>query len=86
MSGGSNPKFSAMMFREIPEEKLATIGSGIDTLLTLGMVVSRFALSGLVVILPAQAISTIYLLLAVGLMGYTIKRTVKKNKAVIEVA
>lgn len=86
VSGASNPKFSAMMFREIPEEKLATIGSGIDTFLTLGMVVSRFALSGLVVILPAQAISAIYLLLAVGLMGYTIKRTVKKNKVVIEVA
>lgn len=85
-TGGVNPKFSAMIFREIPEEKLATIGSGIDTLLTLGMIVSRFALSGLVIILPAQVISALYLLLALGLMVYTIKSRVKKNQVVTKLA
>ena len=85
-TGGVNPKFSAMIYHEIPEEKLATIGSGIDTLLTLGMIVSRFALSGLVVILPAQVISALYLLLALGLMVYTIKSRVKKNQVVTKLA
>lgn len=85
-TGGVNPKFSAMIYHEIPEEKLATIGSGIDTLLTLGMIVSRFALSGLVVVLPAQVISALYLLLALGLMVYTIKSRVKKNQVVTKLA
>lgn len=85
-TGGVNPKFSAMIYHEIPEEKLATIGLGIDTLLTLGMIVSRFALSGLVVILPAQVISALYLLFALGLMVYTIKSRVKKNQVVTKLA
>ncbi|MGT2828895.1 MFS transporter [Streptococcus hillyeri] len=84
VSGGVNPKFSAMMYREIPEEKLATIGSGIDTLMTLGMIVSRFALSGMVLVLPAQVISSIYLLIALALMVYTIKKTFKQSEASVE--
>lgn len=84
ISGGLNPKFSAMIYREIPEEKLATIGSGIDTLFTLSMIISRLALAGMVAFLPAQMISGIYLLLAAGLMLYTIKSRVKKNQAVTE--
>ncbi|WP_162012480.1 MFS transporter [Streptococcus sp. S784/96/1] len=84
VSGGVNPKFSAMIYREIPEEKLATIGSGIDTLLTLGMIISRLALSDMVLILPAQLISSIYLLIALALMVYTIKKTFKQSEASVE--
>ncbi|MGT2742939.1 MFS transporter [Streptococcus plurextorum] len=84
VTGGVTPKFSAMMYREIPEEKLATVGSGIDTLLTVGMVVSKFVLSGMVVVLPAQVISIIYLLLTLLLLVYTIKEKVKKIKQLLK--
>ncbi|MBY5034881.1 MFS transporter [Streptococcus gallolyticus] len=75
--GGGNPKFAALMYRVIPEEKLATVGSGIDTVLTMGMVISKTVLSGLVLVLTAQQISLLYLLLSVGLLAYTIKNTAK---------
>lgn len=80
ISGGVNPKFGAMIMNEIPEEKLGTIGSGIDTLLTVGILVSKFALSGLVVVLSAQQISGIYLLLSILLFVYTLKGAKKVNQ------
>ncbi|KXT79215.1 MFS transporter [Streptococcus sp. DD13] len=81
VTGGATPKLSAMLFRELPEEKLASIGSAIDSFLTFGMVLSRVAFSALILWLPVQEISFIYLLLCLGLLGCTIISR-RKNQVV----
>lgn len=63
---------NALVVRSLPENRLATIGAGIDSFCTLGMVVSRWTLSVLVTVLSAETISMIFVLLSLALLGYTI--------------
>ncbi|HEL0628625.1 TPA: MFS transporter [Streptococcus equi subsp. zooepidemicus] len=70
--GVFNPKMNALVVRSLPENRLATIGAGIDSFCTLGMVVSRWTLSVLVTVLSAETISLIFVLLSLALLGYTI--------------
>lgn len=70
-----NPKMNAYVMRSLPEDKLATIGAGIDTFCTIGFVLSQLLLSGLVVILSAELISILFLVGAVFLFTLTLKNS-----------
>ncbi|MGT2911153.1 MFS transporter [Streptococcus cameli] len=77
-----NPKLQAYVVRSIPEERLATVGAGIDTFCTFGMVGAQFILSGLVLVLSSNMISLLFLALSLLLFGVTIKNSLKKAEPV----
>ncbi|MFI3069682.1 MFS transporter [Streptococcus suis] len=67
-----NPKMSALVMNELPEDKLATVGGGIDSFCQIGMVAGQALVALMVTVLSATSISLIFLLLSVGLVSYTI--------------
>ncbi|HEL1541266.1 TPA: MFS transporter [Streptococcus suis] len=70
--GVFNPKMSALVMNELPEDKLATVGGGIDAFCQIGMVAGQALVAIMVTVLSATSISLIFLLLSVGLLGYSI--------------
>ncbi|MBY4989800.1 MFS transporter, partial [Streptococcus suis] len=64
-----NPKMSALVMNELPEDKLATVGGGIDAFCQIGMVAGQALVAIMVTVLSATSISLIFLLLSVGLLG-----------------
>lgn len=76
-----NPKISALVMREIPEEQLGTVGAGIDALAQAGMVISQLATAFLVAHLPVQTIAIIFFLLGLVLFSYTIRKTYGQSGA-----
>lgn len=80
------PKMSAYVVRSLPEDRLATIGAGIDSFCTFGMVGMQFVLSGLVLVLSATQISLFFFSLAALLLAFTLKNSVKKEGVVKEIA
>ncbi|HEM3901937.1 TPA: MFS transporter [Streptococcus suis] len=70
--GVFNPKMSALVMNELPEDKLATVGGGIDIFCQIGMVAGQALVALMVTVLSATSISLIFLLLSVGLLGYSI--------------
>lgn len=70
--GVFNPKMNALILNELPEDKLATVGGGIDSFCQIGMVAGQALVAFMVTILSATSISLIFLLLSVGLVSYTI--------------
>lgn len=80
--GACQPKLNAYIVRVLPEERLATIGAGIDSFSTLGLVACRFLMSGLVVLLPAQQIALLFFCLSAILLFLTVgpkKKEVKEE-------
>lgn len=75
-----NPKMNAFIVRSLPEDRLATIGAGIDTFCTLGLVFCRFLMSGLILFLSSTHISVLFLILSAVLFFYTVKPSRKKVK------
>lgn len=69
-----NPKISALVMNELPEDKLATIESGITTFCQIGMVVGQFSVSAMVVFVSARFISLVFLLLAILLFVYSVSK------------
>ncbi|HFI0641066.1 TPA: MFS transporter [Streptococcus suis] len=67
-----NPKMNALVLNELPEDKLATVGGGIDAFCQIGMLAGQALVSLMVMFLSPTSISLIFLLLSVGLLGYTI--------------
>lgn len=67
-----NPKLNALVVNTMPEEHLATIGAGISTYFTTGMLLSRFLVSGLVLVLTARQLSGLFLVLSLGLVAVMI--------------
>ncbi|HFI0168621.1 TPA: MFS transporter [Streptococcus suis] len=67
-----NPKMSALVMNELPEDKLATVGGGIDAFCQIGMVAGQALVALMITILSVTSISLIFLLLSVGLVSYTI--------------
>ncbi|MGQ7445424.1 MFS transporter [Streptococcus suis] len=67
-----NPKMSALVMNELPEDKLATVGGGIDAFCQIGMLAGQALVALMVTVLSATSISLIFLLLSVGLVSYTI--------------
>ncbi|MGQ7361980.1 MFS transporter [Streptococcus suis] len=70
--GVFNPKMNALVLNELPEDKLATVGGGIDAFCQIGMVAGQALVALMVTVLSATNISLIFLLLSVGLLGYSI--------------
>ena len=83
--GACQPKLNAFIFRVLPEDQLATIGAGIDSFSTLGLVACRFLMSGLVVFLPAQLIALLFFFLSAILLFLTTgpKKTEVKEEAIL---
>lgn len=80
-----NPKMSALVMNELPEDKLATVGGGIDAFCQIGMVAGQALVAIMVTVLSATSISLIFLLLSVGLVSYTILVDRKPKNEVAEV-
>ncbi|CQR24876.1 lantibiotic efflux protein [Streptococcus varani] len=86
LAGASQPKMHAFIVRALPEERLATIGAGIDTFCTLGLVTCRLLVSALVVVLSSQAIALIFLGLSLILILFTLKSARLKMHSTLEKA
>lgn len=82
--GVFNPKINALVLNELPENKLATVGGGIDSFCQIGMVAGQALVALMVTILSVTSISLIFLLLSVGLLGYTILTGYKSNNEVAQ--
>ncbi|HEL1810713.1 TPA: MFS transporter [Streptococcus suis] len=78
-----NPKMSALVMNELPEDKLATVGGGIDAFCQIGMVAGQALVALMVTVLSATSISLIFLLLSVGLLGYSIFTGKNTEKIVV---
>ncbi|HEM5069475.1 TPA: MFS transporter [Streptococcus suis] len=83
--GVFNPKMNALVLNELPEDKLATVGGGIDTFCQIGMVAGQALVALMVTVLSATSISLIFLLLSVGLVGYTILTGTKPKNELAQV-
>ena len=83
--GACQPKLNAFIVRVLPEDQLATIGAGIDSFSTLGLVACRFLMSGLVVFFPAQLIALLFFFLSAILLFLTTgsKKTEVKQEAIL---
>lgn len=73
------PKMHAYVVRSLPENRLATIGAGIDSFCTVGMVGMQVVLSFLVVVLSANQISFLFLLLSLLLLIFTLRNSQKQE-------
>ncbi|HEM4278131.1 MFS transporter [Streptococcus suis] len=80
-----NPKMSALVMNELPEDKLATVGGGIDAFCQIGMVAGQALVAIMVTVLSATSISLIFLLLSVGLVSYTILTGSKPAKSLVNI-
>ncbi|HEP1810508.1 TPA: MFS transporter [Streptococcus suis] len=80
-----NPKMSALVMNELPEDKLATVGGGIDAFCQIGMVAGQALVALMVTVLSATSISLIFLLLSVGLVSYTILTGSKPAKSLVNI-
>ncbi|HFI0613992.1 TPA: MFS transporter, partial [Streptococcus suis] len=67
-----NPKMNALVVNELPEDKLATVGGGIDSFCQIGMVAGQALVSLMVLFLSPTSISLVFLLLSVVLLAYSI--------------
>ncbi len=79
--GANSPKFNAKFVNSMPEEQLATIGGGISTYFMLGNAFVRLIVSGLVLVLPADQISWIFLLASGLLALYALKWIAANRKS-----
>lgn len=70
LAGSVNPKMNALIMNKLPEEKLAMIGGGISTYFQLGSVLLRLLVSGLILVLPVDWLSVLFLLIGIVLVFY----------------
>lgn len=70
LAGALNPKMSAIIMNEMPEEKMALINGGIATYFQLGSMVFRLLVSGLILFVPVDGISLVLLVITVLLAVY----------------
>lgn len=79
-TGGSNPKFSALMVNSMPEEQLATIGGGVSTYFMLGVSLTRLLVAGLVLFLSANQLSSLFLVASLFLVLYALQWFFKEKR------
>ncbi|MGU8085015.1 MFS transporter [Streptococcus suis] len=84
-TGIINPKLYALIMNELPEDKLATINAGMGTIFNIGMLAGQALVALMVTVLSATSISLIFLLLSVGLVGYTILTGTKPKNELAQV-
>ncbi|HFI0373245.1 TPA: MFS transporter [Streptococcus suis] len=78
-AGIINPKLYALIMNELPEDKLATINAGMGTIFNIGMLAGQALVALMVTLLSVTSISLIFLLLSVGLLGYTVIKPKKSS-------
>ena len=75
-----SPKFSAIIFNELPQESLATVVGSLNTIMQSGMVMLSLLTSGLIVILPIDHVILIFLglglIVAIGSFYYAYRKGV----------
>ncbi|MGT2667374.1 MFS transporter [Streptococcus rifensis] len=72
VTGGVNPKLQALLFNSLPEEQMAFISGSLRTYFSLGIALSRFLLSSLMLFIPPASLVWVCLLISLGLVVYTI--------------
>lgn len=70
-AGAVNPKFGALIYNTLPEESLATVDGGISTYFQLGVVLTRFLVSMLVLLLSATQVALFFLVISLALVLYS---------------
>ena len=70
LAGAINPKLNALILNRMPEEKMALIMGGISTYVQLGIILLRLLVSGLILILPADWNSLVFLIFGLYLIFY----------------
>lgn len=81
LAGAINPKFAALIANSMPEDKLAMISGGVNTYFQIGSMLSRLVVSGLIVVLPIDVISLIFLFIGFALVVYAYRRRIRKVAA-----
>lgn len=69
--GTLGPKLQALILNSLPEERLATIGAGIDTYFTAGILLVRLLLSGLILVVAPTPLLVVFLVASLALAVYT---------------
>lgn len=80
LTGMINPKISALMMNSLPEDRLATIGAGIETYFMSSMFVIRLLVSGLLLILSADQVTWLFVLGSVMILVYVFKGMLGQKK------
>ena len=73
LAGAINPKLNALILNRLPEEKMAMIVGGISTYFQLGIILLRLLVSGLILMLPADWISLVFLIFGLYLVFYAFR-------------
>ncbi|MCU9533215.1 MFS transporter [Streptococcus sp. CSL10205-OR2] len=72
LSAVINPKMSAKLMNSLPEDKIASLMSGIGSYFQLGTIAARLLISALVIVLPLNLILITFLVGSILLLIYTI--------------
>lgn len=78
LAGAINPKFAALIANSMPEDKLAMISGGANTYFQIGSMLSRLVVAGLIVVLPIDVISLIFLFIGFALVVYAYRGRIRK--------
>ena len=73
LAGAINPKLNALILNRLPEEKITMIVGGISTYFQLGIILLRLLVSGLILMLPADWISLVFLIFGLYLVFYAFR-------------
>ncbi|MGF0071716.1 MFS transporter [Streptococcus orisratti] len=78
LAGAINPKFAALIANSMPEDKLAMISGGVNTYFQIGSMLSRLVVAGLIVVLPIDVISLIFLFIGFALVVYAYRGKIRE--------
>lgn len=79
--GIMSPKMTALILNSLPEERLATIGSGLDTYFMASIFVTRLLVSGLLVILSANQVTWLFVVASALILLSVVKSILTKKQA-----
>ena len=80
LQGVIQPKMSADFYNIVPEDQLATVGAGVDTLSYVGLFLGQILVSVLVLLVSATIISAIFVLISILVLGYTVVESSRFEK------
>lgn len=78
LAGAINPKFAALIANSMPEDKLAMISGGVNTYFQIGSMLTRLVVAGLIVVLPIDVISLMFLFIGFALVVYAYRGKLRK--------
>ena len=78
LAGTINPKFAALIANSMPEDKLAMISGGVNTYFQIGSMLSRLVVASLIVVLPIDVISLIFLFIGFALVVYAYRGKIRE--------